>query len=76
MLYAALDAAMTTFPRLFGYSLAVKDQLPERLSDSVCFRPLFPQLSVSYALVWKRTAVLSKTSRAFLDLIREIFLQL
>lgn len=55
----------------FGYYLTIDDQLPERLGDNVCFRPLYPELSASYALVWKRTAVLSRVSRAFLDTIRQ-----
>lgn len=55
-----------------GYCLTVEDQLPEHLSDSLCFRPLFPELNVNYALVWKRTAVLSKASRAFVDMVRSV----
>lgn len=54
----------------FGYYLTVDDQLPDHLGDNVCFRPLYPELKVSYALVWKRTAVLSKAPRAFVDMIR------
>lgn len=55
-----------------GYYLTIEDQLPECLGDSVCFRPLFPELNVTYALVWKRTAVLSKASRAFVHIVRKL----
>lgn len=55
-----------------GYFLTVADQIPEHLGSDVCFRPLFPPLNVRYALTWKRTAVLSKASLAFLDSIRSV----
>lgn len=54
-----------------GCYLTVEDQLPERLGDGLCFRPLFPELDVHYALAWKRTALLSRASRAFLEMIRQ-----
>ena len=54
-----------------GYYLTIADQLPEHLGDGVTFRPLSPELNVRYALVWKRTALLSRASRAFLEMIRQ-----
>lgn len=55
-----------------GYYLTIEDQLPEHLGDGVCFRPLFPELNINYALVWKRTAVLPRAALAFVDAVRSV----
>lgn len=53
-----------------GCFLSTEDLLPEVLDENVCFRPLEPPLEIRYALIWKRYAVLSKASEAFLDKVR------
>lgn len=49
-----------------GYLLTSSDHLPKELDDNLCFRELKPALALDYALVWKRSAVLSKAAQAFL----------
>jgi len=48
-----------------GAFLLTSDQLGA-LNEAVCFRPLDPPLTVEYALVWKRYALLSKPAEKFL----------
>lgn len=54
-----------------GCFLSTEDLLPEVLDKDMCFRPLEPPLEIRYALIWKRYAVLSKASEAFLKNVRE-----
>ncbi len=49
-----------------GYLLTSRNHLPDELGQDLCFRPLRPKLELNYALVWKRYAILSKASQAFL----------
>ena len=49
-----------------GYYLTTEDLLPPVLEQDVCFRPLHPPLEIHYALIWKRTAFLSKAAEMFL----------
>lgn len=54
-----------------GYMLTTDDLLPEKLDSGLCFRPLFPTLKNSHALVWKRYAVFSKAADAVLNEFRK-----
>ena len=54
-----------------GYFLTTDDHLPDRLDRGLCFRPLFPPLTIRHALVWKRYAVFSKAAEIFLQTCRE-----
>ena len=49
-----------------GCLLTSSDHLPGDLGTDLCFKPLQPPLSIQYALVWKRYAILSKSAQAFL----------
>ena len=49
-----------------GYLLASTDHLPKKLDSDLCFRELQPTLELNYALVWKRSAILSRSAQAFL----------
>lgn len=53
-----------------GYYLTTDDLLPDTLDKDVCFRPLNPPIILDYALVWKRSALLSKVAQLFLDTIK------
>lgn len=50
-----------------GYYLTTEDLLPTPLAENLCFRPLYPPLKISYALIWKRYATFSKAAEAFLN---------
>lgn len=49
-----------------GYFLISEDRAAG-YDPEVCFRPLFPQLELHYALVWKRYPVFHKASAIFLN---------
>lgn len=53
-----------------GCFLSTGDLLPDVLDENMSFRPLEPPLEIHYALIWKRYAVLSKASGAFLEKLR------
>ncbi len=53
-----------------GCFLSTEDLLPDVFDENMCFRPLEPPLEIHYALIWKRYAVLSKASEAFLEKLR------
>ncbi len=50
-----------------GYLLTSSDHLPAESDKYLCFKELNPKLELNYALVWKRNAILSKQSQAFLN---------
>ena len=54
-----------------GAFLLTSSQL-DGVSSELCFRPLDPPLTIEYALVWKRYAVMSKPAAAFLAQIRNL----
>lgn len=54
-----------------GYLLATDDHLTQTLDDDICFKYLEPNLSESYALVWKKEATFSRVARAFYEQINE-----
>lgn len=53
-----------------GYYLTTEDLLPTVLEKEVCFRPLDPPLETRYALVWRRSALMSKAAAAFLEEVK------
>lgn len=53
-----------------GCLLASDSHLPHPLAPGLCFRPLSPPLTLSYALVWKRYAPLSPAAAGFLAELR------
>lgn len=54
-----------------GYVLITDAHLPARLDSGLCFRRLEPSLESSYALIWKRHAVLTKPAEAFLEKVKQ-----
>lgn len=54
-----------------GYLLTTDNHLPQQPDPGLCFRPLFPALTVRHALVWKRYAVFSKAAEMFLRFSQE-----
>lgn len=54
-----------------GCCLTTEDLLPDSLEQDVCFRPLQPPLEIHYALIWKRTAFLSKAAEMFLRELKQ-----
>lgn len=54
-----------------GYLLVTDDHLTQTLDDDICFKYLEPELSESYALVWKKEATFSRVARAFYEQINE-----
>ncbi len=64
--YNVINGSPTKFIRSgLGNYLTTRDLLPSVLEKDVCFRPLNPPLKINYALIWKRTALMSKTSEIF-----------
>lgn len=55
-----------------GYFLTTREMLAPKLDDSVCFLPLKPQIPTQLALVWKKHAVFSNTSKVFMKKIEEL----
>lgn len=53
-----------------GYLLAADNHLTQTLDDDICFKYLEPDLSESYALVWKKEAAFSRKTRAFYEQIK------
>lgn len=53
-----------------GYLLATNDHLTQTLDEDICFKYLEPELSESYALVWKKEATFSRVARAFFEQIK------
>ena len=49
-----------------GCLLTSREHLPHNIDNGFCFKELHPRLNLSYALAWKRSAVLSKPAQAFL----------
>ena len=54
-----------------GYVLITDAHLPARLDSGLCFRRLEQSLESSYALIWKRHAVLTKPAEAFLEKVKQ-----
>lgn len=54
-----------------GYFLTSDERAAVGLDPDVCFRPLFPQLELHHALVWKRYPIFNKASETFLNEFRE-----
>lgn len=54
-----------------GYYLTTRDLLENNFDSSYCFKPFDPPLTIQYALVWKRSASLSKAAEAFLETLKK-----
>ena len=54
-----------------GSLLITRDQLETELDSGVRFLPLEPPLKTQYVLVWRRSALLSKTAQAFLAQMKQ-----
>lgn len=54
-----------------GYFLTTEEHVAVEDDSDICFRPLFPRLELSYALVWKRYPLFNKASEVFLNEFRE-----
>lgn len=54
-----------------GYFLTTRDLLAPTLDPNVCFLPLEPELPTRLALVWKKHAVFSKVSEAFINTLKQ-----
>lgn len=54
-----------------GYYLTTRDMLSPRLEKDVRFCPLSPELPTTYALVWKKHAMLSAVAQAFMQLLKQ-----
>ena len=70
--YNVINGSPTKFIRSgLGFYLTTEDLLPTVLEQDVCFRPLNPPLDIHYALIWKRTAFLSKAAETFLQELKQ-----
>lgn len=72
---AATYNVINGFPAKFiksglGYYLTTEDLLPNILEEDVCFRAFNPPLEIHYALIWKRSSLLSKAAEAFLNKLK------
>lgn len=55
-----------------GYFLTSQYLAAVGIDPDVCFRPLFPQLELHYAFVWKRYPIFNKASKTFLNELKNI----
>ena len=70
--YNVINGSPTKFIKSrLGFYLTTEDLLPAVLEPDVCFRPLNPPLEIHYALIWKRTALQSKTAEMFLQELKQ-----
>ena len=70
--YNVINGSCTKFLNTnLGYFLTTRDLLENKLEPDYCFKPLDPPLTIQYALVWKRSASLSKPAQAFLETLRK-----
>ncbi len=49
----------------------LKNLIDTSSENSLCFRPLEPQITSSLAFIWKKYRVLSKTAHYFLKVLEE-----
>ena len=54
-----------------GYYLTTRDMLSPSLEKDVRFCPLLPALPTTYALVWKKHAMLSAAAQAFMQMLKQ-----
>ncbi|MFC2662499.1 MAG: LysR family transcriptional regulator substrate-binding protein [Eubacterium sp.] len=70
--YNVINGSPTEFIKSgLGCFLTTEDLLSPILEDGVCFRPLNPPLEIQYALIWKRSAILSKAAETFLEELKQ-----
>lgn len=70
--YNVINGSCTKFLNTnLGYFLTTRDLLENKLEPDYCFKPLDPPLTIQYALVWKRSASLSKPAQAFLEALKK-----
>lgn len=70
--YNVINGSCTKFLNTnLGYFLTTRDLLENKLEPDYCFKPLDPPLTIQYALVWKRSASLSKPAQAFLETLKK-----
>ena len=54
-----------------GAVISLKNLIDTSSENSLCFRPLEPQITSSLAFIWKKYRVLSKTAHYFLKVLEE-----
>ena len=59
----------------FGYAIVLDKLVDSSREDSLCFRPITPDMTVQMCLAWKKYRPLSKQSQIFLDRVRKLFQQ-
>lgn len=70
--YNVINGSCTKFlDTNLGYFLTTRDLLDDNFDSSYCFKPLDPPLTIQYALIWKRSASLSKAAQAFLEQLKK-----
>ena len=70
--YNVINGSCTKFLNTnLGYFLTTRDLLENKLEPDYCFKPLDPPLTIQYALIWKRSASLSKPAQAFLEALKK-----
>ena len=70
--YNVINGSCTKFLNTnLGYFLTTRDLLENKLEPDYCFKPLDPPLTIQYALIWKRSASLSKAAQAFLEQLKK-----
>ena len=74
--YNVINGSPTKFIKSgLGYYLTTEDLLPSVLEKDICFRPLNPPLEIHYAIIWKKTASLSKAAEVFLLELKKLLKQ-
>ncbi len=55
-----------------GVALCIENIIRDYAENSLCFRPLEPQLNVGLDMIWKKHYVFSKAAEVFLEKLREL----
>ena len=69
--YDLIDNAALLVERRLGYAFAIKGAL--KAFPGICFRPLFPEVSNTSVLVWKKYQPVSQAVQKFIQLARDAY---
>ncbi|MDU5337298.1 LysR family transcriptional regulator [Enterococcus sp.] len=64
---------MNLVEKELGYLLCLEGVFESKKTDSLCFRPLSPELSTGYVIAWKRNRMLSSVAEKFIEFARHAF---
>lgn len=68
--YNLIDNAGLMVEEGVGYAMCLSKLADQSALNSLCFKPLAPQISAHLHLIWKRSRVFSKAAEKFLQMIQ------